>query len=150
ASHELVEAASDPLPRIAPAFRKFADADIAWPIQFGAEAADLCSESSDNERTILPADIGAHVQRIWSNTAARTGHHPCIPHVPGEVYFQAVPTLTSDVPATYQGSTVPTRGVLVPNGGSTTVDVHLVSDAPTTAPWKLRISTRGIDTGYTF
>ena len=89
-SHELVEAATDPLVYTQPAYGAIDRDHILWAVAFnGAEVGDLCE--NEQPLTVTPADIGYPVQRIWSNAAARAGTTgPCLPVPPGEVYFQAV------------------------------------------------------------
>jgi hypothetical protein len=93
ASHELVEAASDPAPNTGWSLdtSPYPDAGTT-PIEFRndpwlslgyGEIADNC------EGTDFMLDGGTVVQRIWSNSAATGGHDPCVPAPAGETYFNA-------------------------------------------------------------
>jgi hypothetical protein len=66
ASHELIEAATDPLTRTKPAFI------LKQPLSHEGEVGDLCE--GHHER-----DNNFYVQRIWSNRAAASGGDPCAP-----------------------------------------------------------------------
>jgi hypothetical protein len=89
---------------------------------------------------------------VWSNKAAAAYHDPCIPNVGGP-YFVSVPVARDPVQVTLQplaGSMVVTStGVLVPVGSTKTVDVQLLSDGPTTAPWTVSTQLLG-GSGFTF
>jgi hypothetical protein len=134
ASHELAEAATDPLSRSNPAYFAMDDAHFAFADYYEAEIGDLCVQ--DRYLTATPDDVGYAVQRLWSNASAAAGHHPCVPAPP--VYFNAQPVLPSDVTvAKSDGSTGTTRGVVVPLGRSATIELRLFSDAPTAHPWSI-------------
>jgi hypothetical protein len=78
ASHEVVEAATDPYPVTSPAWASVGPSDYAWGMfqgQFGAELADRCNQQYDAK----PADLPFSVNTVWSNTAAAAGHDPCVP-----------------------------------------------------------------------
>jgi hypothetical protein len=137
ASHELIEAATDPYDAES-AFAAVDDQHIYWGAQPGAEVADMCDLFS--AAYLKPPELGATVERVWSNERAAAGHHPCVPAVDGEVYFNAIPTLEEDVKMTAGGS-VSTKGVKIPVGSSKTIDVRLLSDAPTTEAWTVEAAT---------
>jgi hypothetical protein len=84
ASHEIVEAATDPSPENAPGYQL---TDQAWTA-FGPEVADACA-AVDADVTAL--ESGFAVQRSWSNASAAAGHDPCVPEPAGEVYFNVAP-----------------------------------------------------------
>ena len=125
ASHELVEAASDPAPNTGWSLdtSPYPDAGTT-PIEFRndpwlslgyGEIADNC------EGTDFQLDGGTVVQRIWSNSAATGGHDPCVPAPAGETYFNASPD----------------KAVYVANVGDTfTVDVTPFTDTAR-ASWQL-------------
>ena len=74
ASHELIEAATDPFPGNHPGYQ-LTDHASPW-LALGQEVADLCERG---DGTQLWSD-GSHVaQRSWSNAAAAAGRDPCIP-----------------------------------------------------------------------
>jgi hypothetical protein len=79
------------------------------------------------------------VQRTWSNAAARAGHDPCQPELPGEVYFNAAPVLPDMGQISVQGQSVTVRSVKIPVGGSMTIPVQLFSEGPT-GPWTVTAS----------
>jgi hypothetical protein len=124
-SHELVEAATDPLPDFASAYSDVDIEHVAW--QFadnGGEVGDLCEGRPWS--FYRDASVGAVVQRIWSNRAAAGGGDPCVPGLQdGSAYFNSALVPTDDVPV-IQGRTLITRGVRVPVGESRTVDVQRV------------------------
>lgn len=131
--HELIEAATDPHLRTAPAFFG-ADLDhVVWWIFYGLEVGDLCEFNQD----VLyrpPSLDGYLVQRSWSNVQARASHDPCAP-APGGVYFNSAPVLDDAITINVFGRTYPTKGVKIPIGQSRTVDVDLYSDGPTNGAW---------------
>lgn len=79
-SHELIEAATDPVPGNHPAYR-LNDLTSPW-ISTGGELGDLCEFSG---RRVF-RDSGYVVQRSWSNIAAESGD-PCVPIPASTVYF---------------------------------------------------------------
>jgi hypothetical protein len=87
-----------------------------------------------------PANGLPLVPRVWSNAAASGYGDPCVPASSPD-YFVSVPVATDQV-------TLPTggvsTGVLVPAGGSRTIDVQLLSDKPTGDWW---VSTQLLDIG---
>jgi hypothetical protein len=132
ASHELVEAATDPFPMVNPAYPQVDDNHIYWQLALGGgEVGDMCAQ--------FPAVftqfsyLNYTVQRTWSNKAAKAGHDPCQPELPGEVYFNAAPVLDL-VPWMFQGQAVMIRAVKIPVLGSKTIDIQLYSEGPT-PPW---------------
>jgi hypothetical protein len=143
-SHEWVEAATDPQVTANGAFSVKSgpnaafyatDADHAvWSLLGGGEAGDLCGSAGPTV-DVTPLDIGYPVQRTWSNLAARASHDPCVPQTAGVTYFAAAPVLTRTVTfsTSFTGS-VTTKGLVVPAGGSGTVEVDLFSDGPTSGP----------------
>jgi hypothetical protein len=88
ASHEIVEAATDPSPEGAPAFQM---TDFAW-LAFGGEVADVCAAVDTNFETQAS---GFTVQRSWSNASAAARHDPCVPVPAGEVFFDVAPSLAT-------------------------------------------------------
>jgi hypothetical protein len=66
ASHELIEAATDPFIFTKPAFV------LDQPLFQEGEVADLCEGHQGREN-------GYYYQRIWSNRAAAAGGDPCVP-----------------------------------------------------------------------
>jgi hypothetical protein len=131
-SHELVEAATDPLFLTSPAYARVDDAHAFWmELTGGGEVADLCAQ--DAADLVKPPDVGYVVQRTWSNAAAAAGHDPCVP-ARGVAYF----SVSADAPDVFYDAFagVAVGGVAIPPGKSRTIDLHLYSDAPTEA-WKV-------------
>jgi hypothetical protein len=77
-AHEIIEAATDPLPYGNPAY--FFSSDDPW-YNTGGEVADIC-----NDEIVVD---GHTVTRVWSNLAAASGHEPCIP---SGAYFNTLPS----------------------------------------------------------
>ncbi len=119
ASHEIVEAVTDPYNKENPAFAYVDDAHASWMFVLGGEVSDLCAQRSDADYT--PEGYPYAVQRSWSNRAARRGEDPCVP-ASGEKLFTAAFTLpdTVDLGDGFFG-----RGVVVPAGESRTLDLEL-------------------------
>jgi len=131
-THELIEAATDPYPATAPAYYDIDRPHAYWVYVFGGgEVSDMCNLPLDANVT-LPG-TAYRVQRSWSNVAALAGRDPCVPTLPGRVYFNASPDLPDDVVV---ASGVTSRGVRIPEGGTRTIAVRLFSEAPT-APIKV-------------
>jgi hypothetical protein len=84
ATHELIEAATDPYWSSAPAFRFDPTKPEPWII-VGAELADLCGA-----RTAVIDGVTA--QRVWSNAAAAASRDPCVPAPAASVYFNVSPS----------------------------------------------------------
>jgi hypothetical protein len=131
-SHELIEAATDPFPRSAPALHVADDADVAWTLITEGEVGDMCAVAPD--AFILPAGAKYVVQRTWSNAAASLGQQPCVPAPKAPPYFNSVPVLDL-VP--FGGRQ--TRGVQIPVGQSRTVALDLFSVGPTPKSWILTL-----------
>ncbi len=144
-SHELIEAATDPLDQSNPGWAFTDDAHLIWSFEPGAEIADMCALSPQSFQRLVGSYM---VQRPWSNAAALAGHDPCVPPL-AEPYFVAAPVLTEDVNLAFQQHYVVTKGVQLTINQSKTIAVRLLSDGQT-SPW----SVQAIDTtqppGLTF
>jgi hypothetical protein len=97
ASHELIEAATDPFPDTGPGYR-ISDTTNPWSLE--PEVGDLCT-------TLSVPESGYTVQRIWSNSAAAAGQQPCIPASSGIPYLvtsasDAIPSVTPGTAVTFQ------------------------------------------------
>jgi hypothetical protein len=134
ASHELVEASTDPYPLSdTPAYADPDDAHIFMAIVLGGgEIGDLCAQWPSSFYT--PPGFAYEVQRPWSNVAAAAGRDPCQPELPGEVYFGATPVMSDTVNILYQGQTYPTGGISIAQGASKTVPVQLYGE-PGAGSW---------------
>jgi hypothetical protein len=147
ASHELIEAVTDPLPGgIAdfgnPAYRAFDDAHAAWALfQVGqVETGDACEYFRDS--TYSDTDLGYRVQRTWSNWSIASGHSPCVP-TDGSTYFNATPLdlvpLVYDMPifVALPGPTK-TKGINIPVGSVGSFHVGYYSDGPMASDWAFK------------
>jgi hypothetical protein len=130
ASHELVEAVTDPLPlTMMPSYVQVDQNDFVWEVILGGgELADMCAQNQDAEFT--PTGFTTPVQRIWSNRSAAGGHDPCQPSPVGQFYFNATARLDASVTITDQGQQIQTEGLQIPLNTSATVEVDLYSDGP--------------------
>lgn len=144
-SHELVEAATDPLLVNSPAWAYADDDHLIWSFTPGAEIADMCALEPQSFEKLVGS---FYVQRPWSNASALAGHDPCVP-VLSQPYFNAAPVLTNDVNIAFDMHYVATKGVQVPIGMSRTVPVQLFSDAPT-ADWMVQAIDTTTPPGLTF
>jgi hypothetical protein len=105
-SHELIEAATDPIPSNHPGFQ-LSDPTSPW-IAFGTEVGDLCTRG---DATGLTSEADFVAQRSWSNKAAGEGKDPCVPASATAPYFNVVATGKS-VPRIPPGmdQAIPLRG----------------------------------------
>ncbi|MFT3764420.1 MAG: hypothetical protein QM820_02715 [Minicystis sp.] len=132
-SHELVEAATDPLPFSDPAYAQTDDPNVIWTLITGGETADMCEFDADS--FVIPKGSKYMVQKSWSNAAAAAGKEPCIPATEGAPFFGVSPVLPDQLSIT--GVPFLTSGVKIPVGQSKTIDLQLFSNAPTQGPWKV-------------
>jgi len=131
ASHEIMEASTDPYPSANQAYLSVDDNHFIWELVLGGgEIGDMCAQFPTSFYT--PVDIGFAVQRGWSDIAAGQGHDPCVPS-DGTVYFNSMPVLTDTV--TLGGGQLTTKGINIAVGQSATVEVDLFSSAATEGPW---------------
>ncbi len=130
-SHELIEAATDPLPRSDPAYTRQDFAHYVWTFLTGGEVGDLCAFNPDLVYR-LPGTTYS-VQRSWSNAAAERAQNPCVPAPTIGPYVNAFAAL--DPIAFGAGvNAFPTQGLIIPLGTSRTVPVTLYSTGPS-ASW---------------
>jgi hypothetical protein len=136
ASHEFIEAATDPLPQDMPAWNAVDQIGFGL-VGGGAEIGDLCAAFPSS--FYRPAGLPYLVQRVWSNAAAAANHDPCQPDG-ASPYFNAAPVGNDMLTVSAGGfGTVQASGVRIPVGQSATVELQLFSDAPTSGPWKLSV-----------
>ena len=125
ASHEFIEAATDPHPLATTTKPTWYAYNDAWFGAGGGEDADLCQSRG-------AASEGGHdVARAWVNSAAAASHDPCQPADPSLVYFgSAIATDTiKDIPDPTGGPNYTSDGYLVvKKGASRVVDVVLFSE----------------------
>jgi hypothetical protein len=126
ASHEFIEAATDPHPETTTAW--YANGYAAW-FGFtggGGEAADLCENGPG---TLVN---GQTVARSWVNAAAIASRNPCVPATAGAIYYNAAIDTKESYPVTDpQGSgTHLSEGFIsVKRGSSSSVEVVVFSEA---------------------
>lgn len=135
ASHEYIEAVTDPFPFTNPAYQQIDQNHYLWTVfTGGGEVGDMCTQQPGAR--YRPADFPYTVQRSWSNEAAKAGRDPCVP-AEGDLYFNAT-VVTEDVRLAGHK----TKGLLVPVGKSKTYAVELFSTGPLD-PWSISISSWG-------
>lgn len=134
-THELIEAASDPLTN-GLAHQYIDDDHYAWALGGGSstevgqtEIGDLCDSFTGNTSYLSPT-LGQAVQRIWSNASISAGHDPCLPRDASKgPFFFAAPSLPEKVHFSSSLTDVNwTKGILIPVGSTRTIDVFLYSD----------------------
>ncbi len=141
-SHEMIEAATDPHPQDNPAYYGVDDDHFYWQFALGGgEAADLCAQFPGV--FVQFPELPYTVQRSWSNVSALAGHDPCVPTLPGRVYFNAAPDFKETMTILIQGQSLTLPGVVVPVGQSKTVDLALFSDGDTGGPWTVTVKDFG-------
>jgi len=128
-SHELIEAATDPLVETDLAYGDPDPDNYVMGYTPGAETGDYC-EYLDSAYIRMEGYV---VQRTWSNKASLAGHDPCVPAPKDSAYIAAVPMYIAQAPIddVYTGAKLMTRGAPVAVGQSTTLEVQLISDEPT-------------------
>jgi hypothetical protein len=142
-SHELVEAATSPRLRSAPAFHTTDDDHIVWTVVPGGETGDMCIYDSRAYEKLVGTFM---VQRTWSNASAQAGLDPCVPGVAGP-YINAAPDLDDAVTLDRSATAhFRTTGVTVPTGMSKTIAVRLFSTAPAN-DWTVEAHDVGYESG---
>ncbi len=136
ASHEWIEAATDPFPNTDPAFSQTSSKYFMWTLVSGGETGDMCTNTASVY--ITPDGLPFKVQRSWSNIAAQAGKDPCVPATVGAPYFNSVPAMTDTLKGTIQGQTFKPLGIKLAVGASRSVEVDLFSDMPTSGPWTVK------------
>jgi hypothetical protein len=136
-AHELVEAATDPLPDTAPAFDTTDPQHLVWTVAVsGGEVADLCENEVPN--LIRPPDVGFPVPRVWSNAAAGGLGGPCVPVPEGDPYFTAVAHLPDMVQVRdLQGAVVDLPALVAPVGANASVEVDLRAGTGAPSSWQV-------------
>jgi hypothetical protein len=130
ASHEMVEAATDPYDD---AFVEAAPPYVAWAYFFGSEVADMCAFHPGS--AITPADLGFTVQRSWSNAAAAAFLDPCVPSA-SDPLFLAAPIGEGPISLTGSaGGSVGTIGFTIPVGQTRTIEIGFHGAGATAGSW---------------
>ena len=142
-SHELIETCTDPYVATRPAYAEPDDAHLYWIAATGdaSELGDMCALDLASF-TKFP-ELDYVVQRSWSNASALAGHDPCVPPLPGEVYFNAAPEMSDPVSFEIEGQTAGVVGIHVPVGKTRKVYLDLFSDAATPGPWSVGVTEMG-------
>jgi hypothetical protein len=126
-SHELIEAATDPYPDYQPGWPQADNKHLFWDeANDGSEIGDMCE--NDPEAYHQFSDFPFTVQRFWSNKSALAGHDPCVPEIPGAVFFNAVPELNTTGLFDYYGTDAHVSSVSIAKGATGTVYLDLYSD----------------------
>jgi hypothetical protein len=120
ASHELIEAATDPFISSNPSnpYSGYGSMSSAWDVLAGGEVGDRCFNMLADPQESEYTESGFTVQRSFSNVAAKGSHDPCVP-APSpttQPYFNIAP----------RGGDVINLAV----GAKTTIEVDAFSDAP--------------------
>jgi hypothetical protein len=136
ASHEIVEAATDPLPTSKPAYVTVDPDSHAWELLAGGEIGDLCGAYPNV--FYVPTGFDHLMQRVWSNVNAAAGHDPCQPDAPAP-YFNSAPAMGDTITIQVGGIPTKTKGVKLQVGAETTIELDLYSDAPTSGPWTVSV-----------
>lgn len=134
-SHEILEAVTDPFPLVNPTYVEPDQNHIYWDLVVGGgEVGDMCQSfpHAFNKFVELPY----LVQRTWSNQAAAAGKDPCVPPMPGEVYFNSAPFLKDSIKVPGLGYV---KGVKIAVGNTATVEIDLFSEADTGGPWNVSV-----------
>jgi hypothetical protein len=141
-SHEIIEGCTDPYPMSNPAWVQTDDNDIYWDLALGGgEVGDMCAQFPGVFTKF--AGFDHTVQRTWSNKAATAGKDPCVPELPGEVYFNTAPVLTDSVKFPGIGTM---KGVNIAVGASKTIELDLFSEGDTGAPWNVTVEDYAVAT----
>jgi hypothetical protein len=130
ASHETVEAVTDPFVSKNPAYAQTDDAHAVWTIVTGGEAGDLCLFADNSFYT--PANMIDAAQRTWSNAEAALGHDPCVSEGMAP-YYQTIPDDPDALSITYFGPWA-TRGTKVAVGANGTITLHVYAN-PDSGPY---------------
>lgn len=142
ASHEIIEAATDPNPMGSPAWYGFDDsAHMSWDVfqQFQDEIGDACELYFDSFYTDTEATFPFSIQRMWSNKSAAAGHAPCVPTT-GAPYYNTTllepENITVDASMYGLGGHFATKGVRILPGQTKTFAIGFYSDAAL-PPWNI-------------
>jgi hypothetical protein len=130
ASHEYIEAATDPFPYDNPAWSNVDANGGAWAISGGgAEIGDMCATLGNVFSKTT--DVPYLVQRTWSNAAAAASHDPCVPQGLSP-YFGAAPNLPDTESLNVATNAKQTVNLVhIPVGSTQTIELDLFSDADT-------------------
>lgn len=126
ASHEIIEAATDPFPDSGFALSSWKAANQAWLMTLGGgETADLCIDPSGAGRDRVKMGNFV-VQRSWSASAAKAGHDPCQPVPESDQWLNVAPVAAKD------------DNIKLKVGQPYTFDLVAYSDEPVADGWHLQ------------
>jgi len=129
ASHELAEAATDP---VLTAYLDLNDPYDMWQFNFaGSELADMCENITDY--AVEEQNVGA-VSRLWSNAAMAAFKNPCLPAPTGADAF-AVPILDQLNQVDINSIPHNIEMITLVAGQVTTVKVKLLNNLEPTKSW---------------
>jgi hypothetical protein len=133
ASHEMVEAATDPF--VTPSgYWNVDDDHYGWSYGTESELADLCQYADTAYWLNAPGmDMKYALQRTWSNIAAAAGHDPCIGQ-PTTPYYQTVPAAPDAFTLTINNTPVNTHGNKIAVGATGMITLHVYADDPSGGP----------------
>lgn len=142
ASHELIEAATDPVPDNHPSFQ-LDDPTSPW-FGFGTEVADLCQLPDTAE---IVREAGFVAQRSWSTAAAAAEQDPCVPGAHADYFNLAVqnPGVLRIAPGGHQAITLRAWASGAARGTSWQLQTGAVMDSAQT----LKLSASTIKDGAT-
>jgi hypothetical protein len=143
ASHEMVEAASDP--RLdPPGYGTVDDDHYGWSYGTDPELADLCQYADTAYWVGAPGvDSKYALQRTWSNAAAHAGHDPCVGQ-PATPYYQTVPAAPDAFTLTIDSSPVNTHGNKIAVGATGTITLHVYADDASGGPLTVTLDDLGM------
>jgi hypothetical protein len=130
ASHEFIEACTNPQPFDSPAYGSPDSNHAGWLFAQASEVGDMCE--FDQSAFYQPSGYPWYVQKTYSNRAAWAGTQPCVPADSPEYFYAApeVPDIES-IDLTGTGPQ-PTAVVRIAVGASVTIPVLLVGSAGVT------------------
>ena len=126
ASHEFIEACTDPQPFDEPAYESPDSNHAGWLLAGASEVGDMCE--FDQSAYYQPAGYPWYVQRIFSNRAAWAGTDPCVP-ADSPQYFYAAPLVPDSESIDLGVGPTPTAVVVVAPGATVTIPVLLAGSA---------------------
>jgi hypothetical protein len=126
ASHEIVEACTDPRPDTQPAYQSTDPNHAAIAFALGTEVGDLCELG--RSATFQPVGFPWNLQRIWSNSEAWLGNAPCVPAASPNCHYAAPLAADTMMTSVLTGSPAQVAAIHVPVGGTATVGIRLVAN----------------------
>jgi hypothetical protein len=155
ASHEFIEAATDPHPNTATGYAGFDPDHLSWEFfqAFQDEVADACENYQWAYYTDTETKFPYPVQRSWSNKSAKAGHNPCVP-VPTDPWYNvtAFPSEQTAInvnlsPLGMGAGMTQSKGYKGTLNQPLTFHLGAFSDAPTSGPWTI---TTNVDAQFQF